>query len=137
MKAIEVLIAHGVPETRIVFLNLVASPEGLAAMYATYPKVKVITAWVDEGLNEQKYIVPGLGDFGDRFVVEPPLAGFGLDLGGLMRTWTGTLRAIKEEEGGGLQKRERVFSFTRCIITWAYLSVHRASTLQKHGSILS
>lgn len=61
IKAIEVLISHGVPETRIIFLNLVASPEGLAAMYKVYPQVKIITAWVDEGLNEQKYIVPGLG----------------------------------------------------------------------------
>ncbi|KAM0746550.1 PRTase-like protein [Meredithblackwellia eburnea MCA 4105] len=67
IKAIEVLIANGVPEERILFLNLVASPEGLQAMFDVYPNVKVITAWVDEGLNEKKYIVPGLGDFGDRY----------------------------------------------------------------------
>ncbi|KAK4699779.1 hypothetical protein P7C70_g6478, partial [Phenoliferia sp. Uapishka_3] len=66
IKAIEVLLSHGVPESRIIFLNLVASPEGLEAMFQAYPGVKIITAWVDEGLNEQKYIVPGLGDFGDR-----------------------------------------------------------------------
>jgi uracil phosphoribosyltransferase len=62
-----VLIDHGVPQERIIFLNLVSSPEGLQAMFDAYPKVKVITAWVDESLNEQKYIVPGLGDFGDRY----------------------------------------------------------------------
>uniref|UniRef100_A0A0H5FRQ7 uracil phosphoribosyltransferase n=1 Tax=Leucosporidium scottii TaxID=5278 RepID=A0A0H5FRQ7_9BASI len=67
IKAIEVLLDHGVPQSRIVFLNLVASPEGLQAMYKAYPEVKVVTAWIDESLNEQKYIVPGLGDFGDRY----------------------------------------------------------------------
>ncbi|GAA5872164.1 hypothetical protein JCM1840_006340 [Sporobolomyces johnsonii] len=67
IKAIEVLIDHGVPQERIIFLNLVASPEGLETMYAAYPGVKIVTAWVDESLNEQKYIVPGLGDFGDRY----------------------------------------------------------------------
>ncbi|KAM0789003.1 hypothetical protein ACM66B_003071 [Microbotryomycetes sp. NB124-2] len=67
IKAIEVLKDHGVPEDRIIFLNLVASPEGLQAMYDAYPNVKVVTAWIDEGLNEKKYIVPGLGDFGDRY----------------------------------------------------------------------
>lgn len=36
-------------------------PEGLQAMYDAYPHVKVVTAWVDEKLNEHKYIVPGLG----------------------------------------------------------------------------
>lgn len=71
IKAIEVLISHGVPEQRIIFLNLVSSPEGLEAMYKVYPHVKIVTAWVDEGLNEQKYIVPGLGDFGDRSVSSP------------------------------------------------------------------
>lgn len=61
IKAIEVLLEHGVPESRIVFLNLVSSPEGLEAMYAAYPNVKIVTAWIDEALNEKKYIVPGLG----------------------------------------------------------------------------
>ncbi|GAA5893099.1 hypothetical protein JCM8208_004346 [Rhodotorula glutinis] len=67
IKAIEVLIDHGVPQERIIFLNLVSCPEGLRAMYDAYPQVKIVTAWVDEALNEQKYIVPGLGDFGDRY----------------------------------------------------------------------
>jgi len=61
IKAIEVLIDHGVPQERIIFLNLVSCPEGLRAMYDAYPQVKIVTAWVDEALNEAKYIVPGLG----------------------------------------------------------------------------
>ncbi|CEH18563.1 prtase-like protein [Ceraceosorus bombacis] len=67
LQAIEVLISHGVEASRILFLNLVASPEGLANVYARYPEVRVISAWVDEGLDERNYIVPGLGDFGDRY----------------------------------------------------------------------
>ncbi|GAA5823141.1 hypothetical protein JCM5353_005793 [Sporobolomyces roseus] len=67
IKAIEVLLDHGVPQERIIFLNLVSCPEGLRAMNDAYPGVKIVTAWVDEKLNEQKYIVPGLGDFGDRY----------------------------------------------------------------------
>ncbi|GJN89597.1 hypothetical protein Rhopal_002584-T1 [Rhodotorula paludigena] len=67
IKAIEVLLDHGVPQERIIFLNLVSCPEGLKAMYDAYPQVKIVTAWVDEALNEHKYIVPGLGDFGDRY----------------------------------------------------------------------
>lgn len=33
-------------------------------MLAAFPKIRIVTAWVDEGLNEQKFIIPGLGDFG-------------------------------------------------------------------------
>ena len=54
-------------EESILFLNCVSCPEGLAALAEAYPKVKIVTAAVDEKLNEQKYIVPGLGDFGDRY----------------------------------------------------------------------
>ncbi|KAH8821708.1 uracil phosphoribosyltransferase [Xylogone sp. PMI_703] len=65
--AVEVLIARGVPENRILFLNLIASPEGIEGFAQRFPKVRVVTAFVDQGLDEKNYIVPGLGDFGDRF----------------------------------------------------------------------
>lgn len=48
-KAIEVLIDHGVPEERIIFLNLVASPEGIKSTLDAYPNVKLICGWVDKG----------------------------------------------------------------------------------------
>ena len=48
-KAIEVLIDHGVPQERIIFLNLVASPEGIKSMLEAYPDVKLICGWVDQG----------------------------------------------------------------------------------------
>lgn len=67
IKAIEVLLAHGVPEERILFLNLVAAPEGIQNLCVAFPKVHMITGTVDQGLNERKYIIPGLGDFGCRY----------------------------------------------------------------------
>ncbi|KAE8212125.1 hypothetical protein CF319_g3734 [Tilletia indica] len=67
LQAIKVLIDHGVKAERILFLNLVASPEGLEAIYKEFPEVRTISGWVDEGLDEKSYIIPGLGDFGDRY----------------------------------------------------------------------
>ncbi|KAJ9623368.1 Uracil phosphoribosyltransferase, synthesizes UMP from uracil [Knufia peltigerae] len=67
IMAVEVLKSHGVPEDRILFVNLIASPEGIENFAKHVPKVRVITAFIDQGLNEANYIVPGLGDFGDRY----------------------------------------------------------------------
>ena len=57
----------GVDETKITFINLVSCEFGLRKINETYPGVKVITAAIDPTLNEDKYILPGLGDFGDRY----------------------------------------------------------------------
>lgn len=52
--------------TSIKFLCVVAAPEGLRALITAHPDVQIYCAALDEGLNEHKYIVPGLGDAGDR-----------------------------------------------------------------------
>ena len=52
--------------TNIKFLCLVAAPEGIEALTKTHPDVEIFCANVDDGLNENGYIVPGLGDAGDR-----------------------------------------------------------------------
>ncbi|MEK6216205.1 MAG: uracil phosphoribosyltransferase [Boseongicola sp.] len=52
--------------TNIRFLCLLAAPEGVARMKEAHPDVPVVTAALDERLNEKGYIVPGLGDAGDR-----------------------------------------------------------------------
>lgn len=52
---------------RIRLACVVAAPEGLALLQERHPDVLIYTAVVDEGLNEKKFIVPGLGDFGDRY----------------------------------------------------------------------
>jgi uracil phosphoribosyltransferase len=50
----------------IKFVCLLACPEGIATFHAAHPDVEVFTAAIDERLNEKSYIVPGLGDAGDR-----------------------------------------------------------------------
>lgn len=63
---VDVLLDHGVPEDMISFMALVAAPEGVQVMLEQHPGVKVYVAGLDEKLNEEAYIVPGLGDAGDR-----------------------------------------------------------------------
>jgi uracil phosphoribosyltransferase len=61
---IEFLKEHGAAS--IVVVCIVTCPEGIAAIEAEHPDVKIYTASVDERLDDRKYIVPGLGDAGDR-----------------------------------------------------------------------
>ena len=51
---------------RVTLLSVVAAPEGVAKLQAEHPDVEIVTAAVDERLNDRAYIVPGLGDMGDR-----------------------------------------------------------------------
>ncbi|MEH6519828.1 uracil phosphoribosyltransferase [Sulfitobacter sp.] len=64
VAAIDLLKKSGA--TNIRFLCLLAAPEGIARMKEAHPDVPIVTASVDEKLNELGYIVPGLGDAGDR-----------------------------------------------------------------------
>lgn len=57
--------------TDIVFVCVVAAPEGLAKMQADHPDVPIVAGALDRQLNERAYIVPGLGDFGDRLYGTP------------------------------------------------------------------
>ena len=53
--------------SQILFICLIAAPEGIKNLHDAHPDVKIVTASVDEKLNAQAYIVPGLGDAGDRY----------------------------------------------------------------------
>lgn len=64
LAAISFLEQAGAKDIRLVCL--VAAPEGIAAVEAAYPSVPVFTPVIDRQLNAQKFILPGLGDFGDR-----------------------------------------------------------------------
>jgi uracil phosphoribosyltransferase len=64
MDAIE-LIKKREP-LKIITLNIIGSPEGLERLNAAYPEVDIYIAQIDKGLNADKYIIPGLGDAGDR-----------------------------------------------------------------------
>lgn len=54
LMAVDVLRSKGVPEDHILFLNLIASPEGAENFAKRFPKLRVVTAFVDEGLDEKK-----------------------------------------------------------------------------------
>jgi uracil phosphoribosyltransferase len=64
IHAVELLREKGVRDIQLVCL--VAAPEGIRAMHAAHPDVMIHVASIDERLNERFYIVPGLGDAGDR-----------------------------------------------------------------------
>ncbi|MBR1377405.1 MAG: uracil phosphoribosyltransferase [Bacilli bacterium] len=64
IDAIELLKSKGVK--KIKFLCIIAAPEGLKVVEEKYPDVEIYCGSIDDHLNENKYIVPGLGDAGDR-----------------------------------------------------------------------
>ena len=64
VAAIDFLKKHGCKH--IVMMNIIGCPEGVAAVQAAHPDVDLFLAAVDEKLNDHAYIVPGLGDAGDR-----------------------------------------------------------------------
>jgi len=65
ISAVELLIARGAP-TPITVVCALAAPEGIAALEAAGLSIHLVTAAIDDHLNEQAFIVPGLGDAGDR-----------------------------------------------------------------------
>ncbi len=62
--AIDRLKERGIRQITVV--SVIAAPEGLAALHAAHPDAKIYVAMLDERLNDQGYILPGLGDCGDR-----------------------------------------------------------------------
>ncbi len=64
VSALELLTELGAKHVR--FVNLVASPEGIRQVHAHFPKIPIFTAAIDQKLNRNGFIVPGLGDAGDR-----------------------------------------------------------------------
>ena len=64
IAAIDFLKGHGCKH--IIMMNIIGCPEGVAAVQKAHPDVELYLAAVDEKLNEHAYIVPGLGDAGDR-----------------------------------------------------------------------
>ncbi len=64
VAAIDLLLEQGAKNIRVV--NLVAAPEGIRKVQKHHPNIPIFTAAVDKKLNDRGYIVPGLGDAGDR-----------------------------------------------------------------------
>lgn len=66
IEAIKLFVNKKVPQKNIRFVSLISAPEGLNKVHSLYPDIKIVTASVDSGLNANGYIMPGLGDAGDR-----------------------------------------------------------------------
>jgi len=64
VAAIDALVERGA--RTLTFVSIIAAPEGVERLLAAHPAVSVVTAALDAGLNDHGYIVPGLGDAGDR-----------------------------------------------------------------------
>lgn len=67
LTALDLLIREGASEEKIYLISILGAPEGLSLLKEKMPKLKILVAHVDEHLNASKFIVPGLGDFGDRY----------------------------------------------------------------------
>lgn len=67
VKAISLLISKGVPQQNIIFLNLIAAPQGIRAVCKKFPKLKIVTSEIDASLNEDLCVIPGMGEFADRY----------------------------------------------------------------------
>ena len=64
IASLRLLASHGA--TEVTFVSVIAAPEGIAAIHSAFPDVRIVVGAVDAELNEHGYIVPGLGDAGDR-----------------------------------------------------------------------
>jgi uracil phosphoribosyltransferase len=65
---IHLLKNHGVKEENMIIACICAAPEGLLQLSNQFPGITFAMSALDEGLNEKKFIVPGIGDFGDRYI---------------------------------------------------------------------
>lgn len=64
---VEMLKKQGIKDKNIVYAGVIAAPEGIDALKKVAPDMHVVCIEVDDHLNDKKYIMPGLGDFGDRY----------------------------------------------------------------------
>ncbi|CAL9051332.1 unnamed protein product [Musa banksii] len=67
VQAISLLLQNGVQESNIIFLNLISAPQGVHVVCKRFPRIKIVTSEIEFGLNEDFRVVPGMGEFGDRY----------------------------------------------------------------------
>uniref|UniRef100_U3J6M7 uridine/cytidine kinase n=7 Tax=Neognathae TaxID=8825 RepID=U3J6M7_ANAPP len=67
MMAVRVLLDHDVPEDKIFLLSLLMAEMGVHSVAYAFPRVKIITTAVDKKVNDLFRIIPGIGNFGDRY----------------------------------------------------------------------
>jgi uracil phosphoribosyltransferase len=66
VAAVDIIKKLGTDVANIRFVSIIAAPEGIRNLLESHPGIKIYTGSVDERLNDKAYIVPGLGDAGDR-----------------------------------------------------------------------
>lgn len=64
--AVSLFLKKGISIHNLAFVSILSCPQGLELLTKDFPELKIITAKIDDGLNERGYIIPGLGDAGDR-----------------------------------------------------------------------
>ncbi|GEM77475.1 uracil phosphoribosyltransferase [Vibrio sagamiensis] len=73
LKAIDVLLEHKVPAENIIVVNLLTSPSGLQRLLDMHPSIQIVTFSVEESINDNAFMRPGIGDFGDRYFGTVPV----------------------------------------------------------------
>ncbi|XP_028066340.1 uridine kinase-like protein 5 [Camellia sinensis] len=67
IKATSLLLSKGVVESNIIFLNLIAAPEGRHVVCKKFPKLKIVTWEIDMSLNKDSHVIPGMEEFEGRY----------------------------------------------------------------------
>jgi uracil phosphoribosyltransferase len=67
LETLKFLCNKGAQQKNIIFTSIVSAPEGISAIQKEFSNVTIICAGHDKELNAHKFIIPGLGDFGDRY----------------------------------------------------------------------
>lgn len=65
--ATSILVGAGVQPSDIILVNFLTCAEALEKLFVEYPDIRVVTSFIDDGLNDQAFMRPGIGDFGDRY----------------------------------------------------------------------
>ena len=78
-----VLLDHEVPEENINLVSLLMAESGVHTIAYAFPKVNIVTTAVDPEINEKFHVLPGIGNFGDRYFGTEPMAA-----GGTKADWT-------------------------------------------------
>ncbi|KAL7056734.1 hypothetical protein AAHC03_020658 [Spirometra sp. Aus1] len=73
IMAMRILLEHDVPEDHIIFISLIMAVQGAHSVAYTYPSAHIVTSAIDPGLTENYHILPGIGNFGDRYFGTSPL----------------------------------------------------------------
>ncbi|XP_018911744.1 uridine-cytidine kinase-like 1 isoform X1 [Bemisia tabaci] len=72
MMAIRVLLDHDVPEENILVVSLLMAESGVHTIAYAFPQVRIVTSAIDPEINEKFYVLPGIGNFGDRYFGTEP-----------------------------------------------------------------